>query len=199
MELLFDPNVAYVLLVGGLLLAVLALLSPGTGLLEIGAMFMLVLAGFIIVNFSINWWALGVLVLGTFPFLLALRKSRRILFLVIALAALLVGSIFLIADRVTGAPVVNPWLAGVLSLLVTVFVWVASRRMLEALGLPKQSVNQVIGTTGEARTDILSEGTVYVGGEEWTARSESFIQAGRTVRVTAREGLVLVVEPVENV
>ena len=50
MSFLFDPNVAYLLLVGGFLLAILALFAPGTGLLELGAMAMLVLAGFSIAS-----------------------------------------------------------------------------------------------------------------------------------------------------
>jgi membrane-bound ClpP family serine protease len=37
MEFLQNPNVVYLLLAGGLIFAVLALVAPGTGVLEIGA------------------------------------------------------------------------------------------------------------------------------------------------------------------
>ena len=50
MNLLFDPNVAYLLLVIGLIVAILALFAPGTGVLEVGAIFMLFLAGYGIFN-----------------------------------------------------------------------------------------------------------------------------------------------------
>ncbi|NMC85494.1 MAG: NfeD family protein, partial [Anaerolineaceae bacterium] len=40
-------------------------------------------------------------------------------------------------------------------------------------------------------------GTVYVGGEEWSARSDEMIAAGSSVKVINREGLVLIVEPVK--
>jgi membrane-bound ClpP family serine protease len=195
MNFLFDPNVAYVLLVGGMLLAVLAIFSPGTGVLEIGALFMLVLAGVTIASFTVSWWALGVLVVGVIPFLLAMRRSRQYVFLIIALAALVVGSIFLIIDPATGLPAVHPLLAVVVSLLVGGFILIAGRRTLEAMLLPVRSLQVLIGKTGEARTDVFAEGTVYVDGEEWSGRSATFIPAGSPVRVVAREGLILLVEP----
>jgi membrane-bound serine protease (ClpP class) len=195
MNFLMDPNVAYVLLVGGLLLAILALFSPGSGVLEIGGLFLLILAGVGISNFSINFWALLVLGLGIFPFILALRRSRQYIFLIIALAALDIGTVFLIAGP-SGAAGINPVLATVVSILVTVFVWMVARRSLDALGLPKKTLAQLIGKTGEAHTDVFAEGSVYVDGEEWSGRSQVFIPVGSTVRVVSREGLVLIVEPV---
>jgi membrane-bound ClpP family serine protease len=193
MNILYDPNVAYLLLVGGFLLAILALFAPGTGFIEIGALFMLVLAGFSIASQPFNWWALAILLLGVVPFILALRRSRRILFLVLALAALIFGSAFLITTP-EGYPAVNPVVAVVTSLLVGGTVWMISRRLLDAIARPVVSSSYVVGKTGEAKTDILGEGAVYVGGEEWTARSRTFIPAGSTVVVKSQEGLVIEVE-----
>ena len=193
MNILYDPNVAYLLFVGGFLLAILALFAPGTGLLEIGALFMLVLAGFSIASQPFNWWALVILLLGVVPFILALRRSRRILFLVLALASLIIGSVFLITTP-EGYPAVNPFVAVVTSVLVGGTVWMISHRLLDALARPVVSSSDVVGKTGEARTEILGEGAVYVGGEEWTARSRTFIPAGSAVVVRSQEGLVVEVE-----
>jgi membrane-bound ClpP family serine protease len=196
MNILLDPNVAYVILIGGLLLAILALFSPGTGIIEIGALFLLVVAGFGIAQFNINWWALLILAVGVFPFLLALRRSRQYIYLAIALAALVIGSVFLIVDS-SGAPAVNPFLAGMLSMAVSIFVWFGSRSVLKALDLPVASLNDLIGKEGEARTDIFARGTVEIEGEEWSGRSRTFIPAGSRVRVLTRDGLTLLVEPLE--
>ena len=46
MDILLDPNVAYVLLVFGLMLAIMAVFTPGTGVIEITALFALALAGY---------------------------------------------------------------------------------------------------------------------------------------------------------
>jgi membrane-bound serine protease (ClpP class) len=42
------------------------------------------------------------------------------------------------------------------------------------------------------------DGTVYLGGEEWTARSAAFIPAGSRVKAVRREGLSLVVEKADE-
>jgi membrane-bound ClpP family serine protease len=55
----------------------------------------------------------------------------------------------------------------------------------------------VVGKIGEAKTKILDEGSVQVGSELWSARSEKLIKAGSSVRIVRREGFVLIVEKSE--
>ncbi len=198
MNFLMDPNVGYVLAVGGLILAILALFTPGTGLLEIGALFALVLAGFSIANFAINTWALILLIVGIVPFILAMRRSGKFYYFIVALAALVIGSVFLIATP-EGVIAVNPYLAIIVSGLSSGFLWLMGRSSFKAMALPKKTLTQLIGKTGEAHTDIFAEGSAYVDGEEWSARSQVFIPLGSQVRVIGREGLVLIVEPVRAV
>lgn len=196
MNILFDPNVAYLLLVVGLLLAILALFSPGTGILEAGALIILIIAGFSISNMQINLWALGILVIGVFPFLLALRKSGQWIFFIIALVALILGSVFLISGE-NGLPTINPVLATIASLTSSGLLWVVGRKGMEAMKLkPHQSLDDLPGEIGEARTDVAPEGSVYVGGENWSARSKKPIRNGARIRVISRDGLVLQVEEV---
>lgn len=195
--ILLNPNVAYLLLVGGALLAILALLNPGTGLLEVAAMILLVLAAWGIYNLPINYWALGLLLLGVLPFLFALRKSGQKIYLVISIAALVVGSIFLFQGEGL-KPAVNPFLALLVSVLVVGFVWVVTQKTLEAeRARPAHDLKQLIDTIGEAKTDIHVEGSVQIAGELWSARSQQPIPVGSRVRVIAREGFILDVEKVE--
>jgi membrane-bound serine protease (ClpP class) len=49
---------------------------------------------------------------------------------------------------------------------------------------------------GDVRSALEPVGSVYVGGELWSARSETPLAVGTTVRVRGREGLVLLVDPV---
>ena len=60
-------------------------------------------------------------------------------------------------------------------------------------GLPTNSV-------GEVRRPLTPIGSVYAGGEEWTARSTDSrpLERGTPVRVVGQEGLTLVVEPAEG-
>ncbi|HZU86058.1 MAG TPA: NfeD family protein, partial [Anaerolineaceae bacterium] len=152
------------------------------------------LAIYSISNLTINFWALLVLVLGVFPFLIAMRYSKKRLYLVIALVAMTLGSAFLI-NTPQGMLAVNPFLAGFVSLVTTALLWFIGVKALEAHKIkPSFNLEHLIGMGGEAQTDISSEGTVRVNGEQWSARSKSFIPSGSQVRVLKREGLLLVVE-----
>ena len=191
-----DPNVAYLLLVFGLVLGILALFSPGTGLLEVGALFALVLAGIGAFNLNINFWALGLLILGGIPFIFALRKSGRLIFLVITIAAVVFGSWFFFRTP-QGGPAVNFWLALLTSLVATIILWVVGKNGVEAIRLRKDfDLTKLMETYGEAKTTVFKEGTVYINGEEWSAWSENEIPAGSRVRVIGRAGLLLHVEAV---
>ena len=69
-EFLLNPNIAYLLIVVGFLLTVFAILAPGTGMIEVGAVFIMLFVGYQIYNLPINPWALGLLGLGIVPFIL---------------------------------------------------------------------------------------------------------------------------------
>ena len=58
----------------------------------------------------------------------------------------------------------------------------------------------VLPATGEVRRPLAPLGSVYAGGEEWTARSadERPVDRGTPVRVLRQEGLTLIVEPTEG-
>ena len=45
------------------------------------------------------------------------------------------------------------------------------------------SPQSLVGSLGEARTTIFTDGKVLIAGEEWAAESESLISAGERVRV----------------
>jgi len=194
MDFLLDPNVAYLILLGGVLLAMLALAAPGTGLFEIGAFFCIALAGYAIYNLSFNWWALVLLALSIVPFVYALRKPKRELYLALSILLLVIGSVFMF-PRTEGRAVVNPLVAIVASGLVAGFLWIAVRKSVEAASVrPSHDLEGLVGQIGEARTKVEEDGSVQVAGELWSARSEKPIEAGNSIRVVKREGFVLIVE-----
>ncbi|RPJ18736.1 MAG: hypothetical protein EHM33_31510 [Chloroflexi bacterium] len=194
MDFLLDPNIAYLILLGAVLLAMMALASPGTGLFEIGAFFCIALAGYAIYQLSFNWWALVLLGLSIVPFVYALQKPKRELYLALSIALLVVGSIF-VFPRTEGRAIVNPLVAIVASGLVAGFLWIAVRKSVEAANVkPSHDLNGLVGQIGEARTRVHEEGSVQVDGELWSAKSEKSIPSGSSIRVLRREGFILIVE-----
>ncbi|MGQ9832979.1 MAG: NfeD family protein [Candidatus Villigracilaceae bacterium] len=192
MNILLDPNVSYVLLVLGIFLAALALISPGTGMLEVGALFLTALAAYGAYNLGVNIWSLIVILLAVLLYFYAIRAKRPGLVLGLSILGLIGGSAFLFTDG--WKPLVNPFLAGIISVLSAGSMWLMITKALEAHRVqPRHSLEALIGQIGEAKTSIHEEGSVQVAGELWSARSLKPIRAGSRVRVLERDGFVLLV------
>jgi membrane-bound serine protease (ClpP class) len=198
MEILLDPNIAYILLVLGSILLLMAIVTPGTHLMEGGAILLLALAGYAIYNLGFNVWALIVLILSLVPFIYSIQKPKRELFLALSLLGVIIGSVYLFPSS-GWLPAVNPLVALVVSVLSAGFLWLAVRKGMQAHhARPLQDLSTLIGKTGQAKTRVEEDGSVQVAGELWSARSEKPIPAGSRVRVVSREGFVLLVTPEEQ-
>jgi membrane-bound serine protease (ClpP class) len=194
MNFLLDPNVAYLFVIGAVLLVMLAIAAPGTGLLEVAAFFCIILAGYAAYNLAFNWWALFLLALSVIPFVYSLQKPKREIFVALSILLLIVGSIFMF-QRSPDGNIVNPLVAIAASVSVAGFLWVAARKSMEAANVrPLHDLDGLVGQVGEARTNVNDEGSVLVAGELWSAKSDKAISAGSLIRVIRRDGFVLVVE-----
>lgn len=194
-DLLLNPNIAYLFIVSGFLLTVFALLTPGTGFLEGAALVLLGLVAYQVLNMTVNTWALVLLLLSIIPFVFALSQKRVTLNLVLTGLAFVVGSSFLFRADTWWRPAVHPTLAIVVSLLGGGFFYIIAAKTLEARAQkPSHDLGSLIGAEGEARTNILHEGTVFIQRELWSAFSDETIKAGTAIKVVDREGLKLKVE-----
>ena len=193
-DFLLDPNIAYLILVIATLATMMAMLSPGTGVIEIFALFMWLISGYIIYSMPINYWALGLLLIGMVLFLLSLRKLKNLVYLALSIAAVIAGSIFLF-DQPGWQPAVNPVFAVIVSVFASGFVWIVAQKALEADRIrPTHDLEALIGEIGEAKSFIRDEGSVQVAGELWSAKSDQPIPEGSQVRVVGRDGFSLKVE-----
>ncbi len=191
-DLLLLPDVAYLFIVVGLLLSVLALLTPGTGFFEIGAFFTLAVAGYQIYNLPVNVWAMFVALIGVVLFFLAIRRTKyRVAFMGVSITALVIGSAYLFRGEGMRSAV-NPWLALIVSVLSAGFLWLIATKTLDIhLTRPTHDLGVLMGATGLARTEVHNQGTVFVNMEDWSAQSDDPIPAGSRIRVIGREGLIL--------
>jgi len=194
MDFLLNPSIAYLMLVAAVLFTLVAIMTPGTGIAEIIAVFALLLAGYAVYHLSFNWWALAILVLSAFPFVYSIRGPRRGLWLALSILGLTLGSIFFFpADE--GLISVNLPLAIITTLAYSAFLWFTARKVVEISAVrPIHELSGLIGQKGEAKTLIGEEGSVQVGGELWSARSQAPVPAGTMVKVVGRDGFVLIVE-----
>ncbi|MFN3928322.1 MAG: presenilin family intramembrane aspartyl protease [Thermoflexus sp.] len=188
---LADPNVAYLLLVGGILAAVAAWSIPGTGLAEGLAVLMLGLALIGLLRLPISAAGLLLILLGGLLFLSEIYfQSGGFLGLSGALALGLGGLLLLppgTGRRIAPVILVGTTLAAATASLGLAFLVRQLRRR-----PPLQTPERLIGAEGIAQTDLDPEGTVWIRGETWSARTvEDRIAAGERVRVLAVHGLRL--------
>jgi membrane-bound serine protease (ClpP class) len=188
-------DIAYFFLIASIWTSVLAISSPGTGLLELAACICVVITAVFAVWLNINLWAFGILVAAFIVFLIEIAKPMKGIFLLISVVLFSVGSIFLFRGS-GGEFVIVSWPLAVLSSLGTTgFFWLVVRKVLQTQRRPVQmDPSSIIGQIGETQTEILVEGSVQVASELWSARSDTRIPAGSRVRVISREGLILTVE-----
>lgn len=194
MNTLINPDIAYILLMIGSILLMMAIVTPGTHLMEGGALISLIAAGYEVYNLGFNGWALIILVLALVPFVYSTRKTGREWALAVSILALIIGSLYMFPGK-GFLPAVNPVLAVVISILSAGFLWFIVRKGIQAArARPLQDLQNLIGRNGQAKTEIHDAGSVQVASELWSARSEQSIPAGSRVRVVNREGFTLIVE-----
>ncbi len=196
---LLNPTIAYLLLVAATFFVLVAIIAPGTGPPEVIAIFSLVLAGYAIYHFTINWWAVALLFLSLVPFFFAVggvnrAALRREIWLAISVAGLALGSVYFFHVQ-NGLISVHPAVAITTSVLYSVIVWFFARKVMQvAMSRPMQDLSVLIGQSGVAKTIIDLDGSVQVEGELWSARSEIPIPAGKPIRIIRQEGFILIVE-----
>jgi membrane-bound serine protease (ClpP class) len=200
MDTLFNPNIAYMLLVLGVFAGLIGLLTPGTGLFESAAFLALGAAAYLGYHVGVNLWAAILIILAVFPFLLALAKKEwRLGLLALTAALTALGSSLLFRGEAGNPFGVNPLLALVVSVLFGGLLWLLTERTLAAMQKPQANdPNSLVGQVGEARSRVKEDGTVQAGGELWSARSKEAIAEGTPVRILARDGFILIVEAIQE-
>lgn len=202
-ELLFsiiaNPNVAYVLLVVGLIALVLAFAAPGTGFLEIAAVICLALAVVGLSRLPVNIAGLALIGVGIALFIADIKLQSGLVALGGAVA-LGLGSLFLFRPG-ESAVVVSWWLALGVTLATAAFFGFGATRAMRAMRAPvRVGDNNLVGASGVLRSALVKEGAHYVGtalvnGELWSVKSDVALPEGAEVVVTRVEGLTLHVCP----
>ena len=190
-QLLIDPDIVYLLLIAGLWSAAVAFVTPGTGVPESSAVLCLSLALLGLARMPVNIVGLALILLSAILFLLELKWPSHGAFMISGGLTLGVGSLFLFRADVATAGV-SLWLIGFTVLSTAAFFSFALSKAWAVRNRPPfQNPDAVVGTQGEAKTDIFAEGSVQVGNELWTAQADELIPAGTKVQVVQRIGLRL--------
>ncbi len=195
LQIITNPNVAYILMLIGIYGIILEFYSPGlTGPGLIGAISLL-LALYAFQVLPVNFAGLALIALGAALLVAEAFIGSFGVLGVAGIAALVAGAVMLMDTEAPGFTI-SLWLvggvaAGLGSLLLMAMAMIARSRFRRVAIGPER----IRGTLAEVQSWKGREGVVRFEGEIWEARSSQVLRPGMRVRVTGREGLVLIVEP----
>ncbi len=206
LHLLADPNIAFLLFTLGGLGLVMELAHPNLFTGVVGAL-ALILAFIGFGSLPLNVAGLLLIGLGLLLFVLEVSIPSHGLLTVGGLVCLALGAAALYSapgsptapDVSVALPVIALVLLFAGIFMVVVVAAVARVRRLKATpGTVGTGLEP--GSEGEVRVPLGPTGSVYVGGEEWSARSadDKPLARGTPVRVVRQEGLVVIVEPLPS-
>jgi len=178
-----NPNLAYILLMIGLLGLYFEFAHPGAILPGVLGGISLLLAVFAFQILPINYVGLGLVLLAVILFILEVKVQSFGMLAVGGIAAMIIGSLMLIK-----APVdeLRPSLRFILPVALGVSLIVLFLLTLVFRAHARRSFSGregMIGETGTARTDLAPSGKVFVHGELWTAEAEEPVRTGEKVKV----------------
>ena len=192
-----NPNVVYILLIAGVWAVALAITTPGTGVAEAAAVVLLGLALLGLTQLPVNFIGLALIFLSLVLYVLEIKATSHGAFLIAGILTLAGGSIFLFRNDERAVSVSLGLVAATVLVTAGFFTFALRLALQMRRKPPLQNPDAVVGTIGEAKTDILKEGAVQVGNELWTAEANELIPAGSKVQVVRRSGLRLIVSRVK--
>ncbi len=198
LDMIADPNIAYILMLIGVYGLFFELYNPGAIFPGVVGGMSLIIAFFSLQLLPISWAGLLLILFAIILFILEIKITSYGMLSVAGIVSMTLGSLMLFQPGVTGIQVglglIFP--AAIFTALFFAFV--------VGMGLRAQSrkvvtgVEGLVGETGTVTIDLNPRGKVLVHGEIWTALSATPAPRGERIKVTAVKGMELTVEPLSD-
>jgi membrane-bound serine protease (ClpP class) len=195
---IMNPNIAFILMSLGMLAIWAEFNHPGAILPGVVGIISVVLAVFALNLLPTRYSALVLILVAFALFALEAKFASHGILGIGGTICMVIGALLLVDGPIPEMRV-NPGIA----LAVSVpFAAIAIFLMTLVLRARKTNISTgsegMIGELGVARTQVASDGKVFVHGEIWNASAQAPISEGATVRVRAVDGLRVIVEPVDD-
>jgi membrane-bound serine protease (ClpP class) len=189
LEIISNPNIAYILMILGFYGLYFELSNPGAIFPGVAGAICLVLAFYALHTLPINYAGLILIIIGISLFIAEAFITSHGILGIGGTVAMLLGSVMLIDSA---SPVLQiSWVViipavALSAILFIITVTVAVRVYREK---PYTGKEGLIGMQATAKTAIHADGQVFMRGEYWSAWSDEPIDKGEMVTVIAVEGL----------
>jgi membrane-bound serine protease (ClpP class) len=198
-----DPNIAFILLVIGVLLIGIEFFHPTLLMGMLGAL-CLALAFYGFGNLPLNVLGVVLVVLGIGMIVLEPNVPSHGILTVGGICVFVIGGVafygspgpYLPAETVAW-PIIGIMAAAAAAYgLLLVGSLMRLRHQPLPVGLGLVGMDKIVGQLGEVQADLSPLGTVYVGGEAWSAKMKdgSSVERGTKIKVVGQEGLTLIVD-----
>ena len=196
LEIISNPNIAYILMILGFYGLYFELSNPGAIFPGVAGAICLILAFYALHTLPINYAGLMLIILGIGLFIAEAFITSHGVLGIGGTIAMLFGSVMLIDSsspvlQISWAVIIPAVAMSAILFIITVSI--AIRVYREKADTGKEGL---IGMQALAKTEILADGQVFMRGEYWSAWSDEPISKGDMVTVLDVEGLMLKVKKV---
>ena len=198
LNVITDPNVAYVLMMLGMLGLFFELSNPGAVLPGVIGGISLILAFFAFQSLPINYAGLLLILFGIVLLIAEIKIVSHGVLAIGGMVSMALGSLMLFDAPEVGFRV-SWWIIGSMVLgTAGIFMFVVAAGV-RALGRPPSTGTEgLVGRTATVRERLGPEGQVMVSGEIWRAIAEGeALEPGAQVRIVGVDGLTLKVAKAE--
>jgi membrane-bound serine protease (ClpP class) len=189
-----NPNVAYVLMMLGMMGLFFELSNPGVILPGVIGGISLILAFFAFQALPVNYAGVLLILLGLILFIAEIKVISHGMLTIGGVIAMVLGSLLLFESPEPYLRVSWSVIAVTVVAVTGFFVFAVTKALAAHRRRPATGREGLIGQEGRADSGIVPEGKVFVNGEYWDAWSEEPIAAGDKVVVEAVEGMRLKVK-----
>lgn len=198
LEIVTDPEIAYVLFLASLALLYFEFTHPGSFVAGVAGTIGLIISLISLHKLQVEWGGVALIILGIGLLVTELFVASFGAFGVGGLTAFVLGSLFLFDPVKTGfrLPLLLIVPVGVLFaalILALGFLMLRTRRLTK-----KGGFDELFGTAGQVvkiQDDLAKTGLIEIRGETWSFQSAVPVRAGSRVRVIGHDKLILRVQP----
>lgn len=186
-----NPNIAYILMMLGLLGLYFELSNPGAILPGVIGAISLILAFYAFQTLTVNYAGLALIALAIILFIAEINILSYGVLTVGGIIALLLGSLMLFESplpfmKLSLWIILPSVILFTLILLTLMYYAIIIHKKTPVRGIGKEGL---IGKEGKAETDISKGGKVYIDGEYWEAWADESIKKGALIKVQKVKGL----------
>ena len=191
LNVITDPNVAYILMMLGMLGLFFELSNPGVVLPGVIGGISLILAFFALQTLPINYAGLLLILFGIALLIAEIKVVSHGILAMGGIVAMALGSLMLYEAPEAGFRV--SWLVIIPTVAVSagIFLFALTAGVRALARRPQLGAEALVGATGTAYGALAGEGQIKLQGEIWRAVTERPIADGTPVRVVGVDGLTL--------